>query len=246
MPEPTNVLKRLCDILNQVLSQEQTFSNETSASRIWMRGLDLADGAALNDFLCDLIAATRSHERLVMRTEGINQDLHLSYINKVKECLLKINVITWGEFRQMMDQSTMDTLMALSEGTSTFWDEEVMPEDELWAILESINRLIVDVLDSDLSDVLKLAIVDGLDSARHAIESYSVFGAEGLKRAVEENIVVLARYREEFNRAFEGEDKSVITEYVNVMDTMDRVLSVGLKVQQISEGLPLLGMLTGQ
>lgn len=83
-----------------------------------MEALNLEDYGALDDYLCDLISAVRSHEHWVKREDRINQVLHLEYIERAKRGLLSVKSGTWKEFQATFDKATLHTLMALSEGTS--------------------------------------------------------------------------------------------------------------------------------
>ena len=245
MSSRTNTLKRLCDILNEVFNQEHNYSDQIAASAVWMNGLEITDEAGFNDFLCDFLAAIRSHEQLIESEEGINQQLHLNYINKVKHSLLNVKGTTWGQFRLLLDQSTRDTLMALAEATFAFWEEGAIPDDVLLGLFSDINELIVAVFECDLDDSLKGAIIEGLEAARHAVITYRVFGANQIRQAFSENVALMFRYRNEFRTASEGESGAVIGDYFSLIGAIDRVISVGLKIRQIAEHVPFLAMLSG-
>ena len=126
-----------------------------------------------------------------------------------------------------------------------FWEEEIIPDDELDALQIGVEQLTSDILSSDLEESLKAAMIEGLESARLAILTYRVFGADRIRQAFNDNIALMFRHREEFSNAIEDEDEAVVREYFKVIGSMDRLLSFGLKVKQLAEHIPFVAMLAG-
>ena len=202
-----------------------------------MEALGLNNHAALGDFLCDLISAVRSHEQLVKREDEINRDLHLEYIQKVKQGLLRVNSGTWKEFQETFNKVTLDTLMALSEGTSRFWKEENIPEEDLASLQSDVEDLINKVMESDLEDQLRRVLIDGLETVRHALVGYRIFGAEGIREAWDRNVGSFLRYREGIKRASQGE---VFRRWEDLLGKINHILENGLKIKRLADPITRL------
>ena len=241
MTEPTNALKRLCGILIQVNQLKHGLSDESSAATIWVRALGLEHPSALEDLICDTIAAIRSHERLLEIESAAKKELHLKYLQKAKGGLLRVTTGTWREFKATFDESTIDMLVALGEATSTFWDEEEILEDDLSNLQSDIEETVEVVLSSCLEYELKRVLLDGLESLRQAIVGYRISGVTGMREALDKSIVLLLRHREEFEIARKCTGHGVIDMWVGLINRADKIVSGALKVKQLAG--PIVGQM---
>ena len=233
--EQTNLFGRICDILSQVIGHQHKWGEDSSASVIWIEALDLGDQTKLDNLLCDLISAIRSHERMVIGEDRINRDLHLKYIERVKRGLLSVESGTWKQFCATFDSATLDTLLALTEGSLGLWGEEDLPNEELANLQREVEGIINQVLESSLDDELKRVLVGGLEAVRQALLSYRIFGAQGIRDALNKNIAFLLQYREELKKAYQCQGGEVLPLWIELLKKLDVVLVNAPKIKQLVE-----------
>ena len=200
----------------------------------------------LNNLLGNLITDVGECERTVVQDTRINESLYLKHIAKVKLGLLSVNSGTWEGFRKIFDEGLLDALQLISENISAYKGEEFISEENLATLQSDVEDVINRVVDSDLEDVLKNVLFDGLEAVRNAILNYEMFGAEGIRNAVDRNVGSYARYRCDFERAEDSEIREVICAYKKVLNEVNAIISTALKFKQLAEPvaqvLPMLGM----
>ncbi len=247
MPEQTNPFKRLHDNLSVVIEHARTQGTPTNATaqQVWLDALELDEhGFYKKQF--NLLLVVNECEQLIRRTQEINQERYLARIEKAKTSILCIGSSPWGRFRSILNDDFMDVLYATSDAVSLLVGEEVIPEEDLASLQADVENIINRVVDSDLEDDLKRVLFDGLESVRNALLNYQMFGAERIRNAVDRNVSSFSRHRQDFDRASETTNGSIICAYKKFINQVNATISTALKFKQLAEPtvqqvLPMLG-----
>ena len=249
MPEQTNPFKRLHDNLSVVIdyARNNGLSPNTLAHNVWLRAYRLDELGFLQK-LHELMFIVDSCEQVIGQEQAINQDLYLKQITEVKRALslLSMSSGSWESFQAILNDSLMVSLLLMSENISFHGGEEVIPEEELASLQFDVEALVNKVVDADIDVNIKSVLLEGLEAVRQAILNYRIFGAEGIRNAVDRNVGSYARHKEEFERASENKGKEVIYDYKRFINEVNAIISTMLKFRQLTEPaaqvLPILGM----
>ena len=241
MTTQTDPAKRLFEILDKVISYSEPFPSDTKAVVIWKDCLEIPI-ENLPNFLSELILIINTCERRIRQNKNISTALHLKPLTNVKNALFySVMSGTWEEFRDLLDDGTLLALEFVSEALSKSRAEALIDAETLEALQDGVEALLEKVLETDLDEQLKTVLIDGLESIRQAILDYRIYGAEGLRQALDKNVGLLVRYREDFQQASENNGRDVIFEFSNVLRKLDILVAVGLKVKQLAE--PIINLL---
>ena len=247
MPEQTNTIKRIYDILNTVIAYgDANMNTGSSASIAWTAALEIGVPEDLSSLLCDLIADVIECERIVDRDIRIDENIHLKHISRVKSGLLGVQLGNWESFRKTFDDGLLDILQLMSENMSMYVGEEVIPEEELASLQADVEDLINKVVDSDIDVDIRNVLFEGLEAVRDALLKYQVYGAEGIRNAVDKNVGSYARHKEGFYTASQTEWRGVINAYMEFINEVNVALSKALKFKPLAKPvgriLPMLGI----
>ena len=246
MPEQVNPFKRLHDNLSVVIEHASEHGTPTNATaqQVWLNALQLDEHGFYKEQF-NLLLVVNECEQLIRRTHEVDQKRYLARIEKVKSGILSIGSSPWGRFRSILNDDFMDVLYATSDTISLLGSEEIIPEEELATLQSDVEDVINKVVDSDLEDDLKSVLFDGLEAVRNALLNYQLFGAEGIRNAVDRNVGSYARHREDFDRA-SNQGKEVIGAYKRFINEVNVAISTALKFKQLAEPaaqvFPMLGM----
>ena len=235
MPEQTNTIKRLHNILSAVIDHgSANVTPASSASIAWTGAFGMSSQECLDNLLCGLIADISDYERLVKRDTRINEAVHLKHLTRVKSGLLSVNSGVWESFRKTFDDGLLDVLQLMSENISAHRVEEIIPDQDLASLQADLTDLIDKVLSSDFDSEIKSVLIDGLESVRQAIIDYRIFGAERIRQALDRNVGLIHRYREEFKTAYESNDRQVVADFLGFLKKADIVVSTASKIKQLA------------
>ena len=248
MPEQTNPIERLHDTLTKVLEFGQTQARpDALAQDVWIRTFGLNQVRLLVN-LHDIVSIVKLCEQSVRRGSTVNQELHLEQIEKMKVGLglIAIRSGTWQQFQLTFNDDFMNVLLMMSENISIHGGEEVIPEEELASLQSDVEDIINKVVDSGLDTDIKSVLFEGLEAVRDALLNYQIYGAEGIRNAVDKNVGSYARHKEVFDRASQTECREVIDAYRELINEVNVTLSKALKfkplVKPVARILPMLGI----
>lgn len=247
MPEQTNTIKRLHNILSAVIDHgSANVTPASSASIAWTGAFEMSSQECLDNLLCGLIADISDYERLVKRDTRINEAVHLKHIARVKSGLLGVNSGVWESFRKTFDDGLLDVLLLMSEHVSAHRVEEIIPEQELASLQADVEEVIKNVEDSALDSDIKGVLLEGLVSVQQAVRDYRIFGAEGIRNAVDRNLATWARYHKVFAEAEETDNQGIFCTYKKLINEVNVLVTMTLKFKPLAESaaqvLPMLGI----
>ena len=252
MAELMNPMKRLYNLLEQVVSyaEAEQYSQSSAMSMVWGHAMafemdDEDDLEGYHNSLMDLMRLIATCEDIIKKTPSMNQSLYLSQMSRIKRAAFSIGSSTWGNFR---NEFTNDFLLAMQwaiEGMNEFVSEEVISDDDLQNMHAELQGIIDRLLPSDLPTEFKTSLVDGLTAIQLAIQDYRLFGAEGIRNAIDRNVGLLYRHLEDSGDLEQSESKDVARDAINCIWRIDKIVSATSKVkglaQPIIEHFPMLG-----
>ena len=252
MAELMNPMRRLYNLLEQVVSyaEEDSYSLNSPMSMVWAHGMGFEFGEEedLEDYhnsLLDLMRLIVSCEEIIKKTPSMNQSLYLSQMSRIKRAAFSIGSSNWGDFR---NEFTNDFLLAMQwaiEGMNEFVSEKLISDEDLQNMHAELQGIIDRLLSSNLPLEFKTSLVDGLTAIQLAIQDYRIFGAEGIRNAIDRNVGLLYRHLEDSGDLEQSESKDVARDAINCIWRIDKIVSATSKVKELAqpiiEHFPMLG-----
>lgn len=245
MAAQTNPIRRLSDFVNRIIKYgddnyppiKGTPGGENPASMIWTEALGISEDDLDYDlqFLNSLMAFLKlvdTCEGTVRRSNSIDpesRELYMEQFQDLKTFMFQIDVATWSEFRKQFNDYFLRALRWAASDMSRHFHEEVIPDATLQSLQSEIEDLIEQVIASTLNTELKTALLQGLEFVRQAIISYRLTGAEGIRDAVDRNVGILARCRDELAKESDNESRSVLADVVKIIAKADKIGGTALK-----------------
>lgn len=93
--------------------------------------------------------------------------------------------LTWAHIINHFDVTTMHGLAVTADVLSRLSNETPMSPEQQKSLIEQVDVLIKDVMDSDFPDELKGFLLEQLERFRSALLNYRIFGQDRLKEAIE-------------------------------------------------------------
>ena len=243
MVQETNPIERLHNLLEPVIIVgTQYYAVRTSeaalalgsASTVWMMAHNIDptepdSETRLNDSLTDVLRLVLLCEQEVRRTESLDDALYSLQINRIKEVILDIKGMSWDQFIGDFGTDFLLTMQWASKDMSSHISEQVIDQDELKSLQSEIECLTEKVIESDIDENLRIILIDGLTSLRQAIVDYRISGAEGIRQALDRNIGLMARCRDEIKAEQDRGDSEVLSGYWLVFSKIEKVVYSALK-----------------
>ena len=198
----------------------------------------LAQGLTLCDFYASLASIAKSvdeTERFLDTNDVRNKAIHTRQLAALKRLVFAMGSMYWEDFRDHVTDEFLMLLQLLGSDLSECWHEVPLSSEDLGALQSEIEEIISDVAESDLDDVIKLVIVDGLNAVRNAILEYRVRGAEGIRQALDRNIALIFRYRQEIDMASQHDQGGLLSRWLVAVGKLDALVATGLKIKQLAQ-----------
>ena len=123
--------------------------------------------------------------------------------------------------------------------------ERLISDEDLKQMHSELQEIIDRVLASDLPLGLKTSLVDGLAAIQSAILEYRLYGAEGIRNAIDRNVGLVYRNLEEIGTLEQPESKNVARDAIGCIWKIDKFVSAASKVKELAQPLtehfPMLG-----
>ena len=233
MTEQTNPGKRLHEIFDQVVrlgARGTIIPNDMS--NIWPQALNI-DHSQFHQSLTAVLGTADELARFLQNHNVRNKETHLERVEIVRVAVFKLGSMKWPEFRQQFTNDFLRLLQWIDSDISDFWHESPLSDDDLASLQSEVERLIHDVVESELSEDIKRVILDGLEAVRGAILGYRIRGAEGIRQALDQNIASLIRYRQEFDEVKRSDDNGIWARWLSFIGKLDSFVSIALKMKQL-------------
>ena len=249
MLQQTNPLERLSNILHDVIyfgdenysqNPELTISH-TPAQEVWTLALDVPSGVEeFHNSLMDVVRLVDICEQFIERNSSIDavgRQLYKSQLSDVKVIIFSVSVMDWAQFRVEFNDYFLRNLRWAARDMSRYYIEDVIPDGTIENLQSEIEDLISDVLASNLNRELKAILTDGLQAIRQSIVNYRLFGSEGIRVAVDRNVTLMARYRDEFENITEPESKKVLSDLWNFIVKADKIVAGAARLMPLANRL---------
>ena len=250
MTELMNPMKRLYNLLEKVVSyaEEERYSLSSSMSMVWGHAMDLDEEEDMESFhnsLLDLMRLIATCEDIIKKTHSMNQSLYSSQMSRIKRAAFSIGSSTWGDFRNEFNNDFLLAMQWAIEGMNEFVSEEVISDEELKDMHAELQGIIDRLVPSNLPLEFKTSLIDGLTAIQVAIQDYRLFGAEGIRNAIDRNVGLLYRHLEDSGDIEQSESKDVARDAINCIWRIDKIVSATSKVKELAqpiiEHFPMLG-----
>ena len=149
-------------------------------------------------------------EAAIRAIEGPNQEIFLRPFPRIREAF-RINIIGKASYRGLLNhisEGDMTVLEICSGELSRLHAEDVIEQGQLEQLLEDINALFDQIQQSSLPDILRIFLLDLLESMRRAIQEYRIRGARRLKEELEKIVGALVVNGSEIEKAKDAEEVS--------------------------------------
>lgn len=241
MPKMDNPAGRLHDLLER--ARKLGYADHVRLRMVWgaLFEIDPKDTPQILAVTIRLFELTAQTRKFVGMLDGVDRDL---YVQPVKDVEIAFASTTcdsqWVEFKTKIKDTTMTGLAFCSDTLSKTMHEEVIEQETLDDLKAEVDKLIDEVLKSDMDATLKAIIIDHLEGIRRAIIEYRIRGTAGLRQALDSGVGSLMRHLEELKKS--GSKPTMVrlmeffgkvNDYVSVSKTMGRIYG------QVSEMLQL-------
>ena len=235
MDEQISPAKKLHTIFKQIADHGQdSYIPGLPMSDVWINALNIPQ-SRLHDSLLETMDLIFRLEGLLRQNNVARRDAHLERLQRVKRTIIRLNSIPWGDFRGEFGDDFVALLELLDDDATDLWGDAPLSDGDLEVLQSEVERLIHDVVESQLSDGLKRVVLDGLEAVRDAIMQYRVGGPEGLRQALDRNAALVAPYRTEFEEMREDDHSGLWDRWYDLFCRMDGLVSRGLKIKQLAQ-----------
>ena len=260
MNELVNPIDRIYSLLQKVISfgdeNCNTNRNESNldplARNVWIGALGLdytesSDLAKYRNSLIEILNLTEQCNQIVKTNSALNHELYDDLLDNVRESIFGIEGLTWEEFRIQFNDHFLLNLRWAAELLSYHSSETVLQSDELNSLKSELDEITKKVWDSSISYDLREAILEGLEAIRRAIFEYELYGAEGLRNAVDKNVGLIHRYLNDFADLTDDDDVGVARSWLDYVWRLDKLASSASNIKQLASPIleRILPMLPG-
>lgn len=184
--EINNSIARLYTLVSN-LKKQSTSDAKIAFSNVF--NLDKSDTAEIIIAYSDLMKLCIDSNCLIDKCHPNNTILK-NHINDTIFALsqLDFNDISYGmsSFKSTLKDTTLTGLQMLSIMISS--DEEVLSDEQLDEIFQSINSILIDIDNSNISSDLKTILSDRMDDILIIIRKYKIYGTTELIKSIETSI----------------------------------------------------------
>lgn len=246
MPNYSNPAWRIYETMNEVMSYgnehySQVQPNYSPPMRVvWMEAMQLepeedADERTYRDKLTEVMEQVILLEESIRRNLSMNQKVYLSQCDRVKRAIFQIEAKTYDEYSRLFNEDLLLMLQTSADALSHYSYEPIIPLDDLQRLQAEVDELLESVLSSDIPAELKKLLTEGLASIRDAILRYRVYGAEGIRKAVDRNLGLIFRHPEDFTSASNEESEDVLSKYKGFVLRANQFVTLTVSMYSLAE-----------
>lgn len=232
MTENSNPASRLHEIL---LSAMQTGQSGHDVMSQWAAcfNIDVQNERAIVRRLVQLDTLADEVRSLICFHENINQDLYLNHLDSIQEGLSPLNFDQrWDHVQKFISEAALVRLEFCSELLGESYSEETLQVEDLQEVINTTDALYTAVLQSGLPKLLKYTLFEEVERVRKAISTYDLYGAKGLKEALQGTLGAVITNREELEAA-KKKDSAVLQQIGELIDKLDRFTGRAIKLYKI-------------
>ena len=194
IPQAT-ILERVYLFLGNMIEIE--YSQARPAYQAILSGTDFLDDREIDSLIIDFATAIQSHGRTLdfeVFHSPHQENLHRETVAALKAKLLSIRSMTWGECLSSFDKDFMDKLSLMAAYMAANHRQQGLPPEDLGRISAEIGDFYEQVSESNLEKTMKDMLLLGLQSMKYAIMTYRVYGINGIRSAIDQNVALWQRY----------------------------------------------------
>jgi|CXWL01.1.fsa_nt_gi hypothetical protein len=216
MEVKNNLAGRLYDILNAAQQQ----SPHETARKAWVavfEEIEPDDTGALLKMLADLIDLVHETKNSIQRLQDVDQTLYLRPFVRIESLLSRIDLdAKWEYWRNQIDDATLQGLQFSADKLSRTSSFTQIPHGDLADLRKDLDELINSVIDSSLSQDVKILLLRNLEELRHVLIAYRISGIEGLQAEIERSLGSVLLHKDQIKASkTESEEHSVWTTIVD-------------------------------
>lgn len=228
MAKSDNPAGRLYLILEAAQSSAKS---EMPQREVWARvfEVDPADTTSLLAAYLNVINLARTAKEAVRQLHDIDQAIYQNPFERLEHGFT-VNSFNhqWNNFAKYLDAATMTALSFCSDTLSNRVGETIITEENLADLQEAVESLLEKVLTADdMAEELKLFLVERLEDIRRAILTYRIWGAAGLKEALERTVGAMYIYPD-----FVPDDDHK-GDFTNVVEKLSKLVTLALKAKEL-------------
>lgn len=234
MIDETNPAGRLYKILATV----KTKPDSSKVLQVWAEVIGCeTNEVEVTRAVVDLYTLSQEVQSLIKMNDSINELLYLKSFTQLDRAFFPLNL--QSNIQNVKNQLTEEALTRLqfcAEELTKTYSEDTIDESALDEIINLANTLYEQIRASELSDNLKLALLEELEKIKRSIVIYSIKGAKGLKESLQSLLGMSIANHDQLK---EVEDKVLLQQVGSLIEKIEAISSAALKVKSISQNVGL-------
>ncbi len=237
MTELQNPAQRLYDLLNTAKQQ----NGRNQFGEIWRAVLELKNShqGELLIGIADVIQLIETTKSSIIQLEGINHSILLEKFGNIETVFKDLNLTrAWEDQQRYLDETTMYSLRMCSDALSRRIGYKEIPKEEIDKLRADVEKLLNNILKSDLNSELKSILIENLETIRRALIGFRINGIDGLRQALEKNIgsvYVNEKLREEIKKA--EPDNELIQKFRNILGALAKLVTESMMSVALEAGI---------
>ncbi len=219
-----NPVGRLYNLLSQARQQSinQTSRNAWAA----MFQVPATDTGNILQLTAQMIVLLKEAKEAVGQLKGVNPSLYTKHFARIEQAFATYNLEAgWTSFTNYLDEPTMQALELAADLVSHQHPEPLIDQKQLAELLAEVNNLLENVLNSDVDVNLKNVFTECLEKIRRAVVEYRLRGASGLRDALDNSVIILARHKDIVEREAKG--NPIASSFFVVLSNLSSLITVG-------------------
>lgn len=224
--EPNNPSARLLAIMEKALTQEPN----QSASEAWAKifNCEPANTRAIVEGMSELFSVVKAARDAIIELVPGDKALYLKPLDRVEHMVTSYAFNTsWGGCRGQLDQATM---IGLSFGKhaldNSYPAASAEVRNRVQDFISNIDDLLIQCVNSDLSDNLKKTFRKHLEAIRTALFDYLAGAHTDLDALTDSALGAALKHSHEIDNASD-EDQSVVKKILESFSNVNSILSKG-------------------
>ena len=223
--------------LLSILTEARSMGDNKKTREVWGKvlGVNPNDNSLLLPTFAKFLLLIQETRKSIEAVEELNKELYLKPIAKIETTFRYINFEeNWQRLKRELDDVTMAQLEFCADRLNSYVSVRSIAPEELARLLEEVNKLIADVIETNIEADLKSFVVRGLEEIRRAIIEYRISGLEGLRRALELNLGAILFNRDRVQR---NKQKKSVKAYLELVYLVVKTVSIALEFPQLTDGV---------
>ena len=241
----TNPATRLNKILlaaREINSRHHVTSEPISFKNAWCLVFQIEDpdsDKALVEVMHRLLELRKlfsDTENAIKLVENASEDLFVAPIRQTGGVVSNLNVLyqPWSQYAHYLSDKNLTALTFVEHALAlnAVAVETEIPDEEIKSILDEVDGLYEQILESALPSDLKRDLLDLLEEFEQSMEEYRIRGAVRIKQAIAKSIGVLATNKE---AVAENNDSDEIKKLSAIISQIDNAYSGATKMQSLMQ-----------